>query len=243
MKLVLPALALLLAAPGAGAQEPAFGFVDASLDAFPPPANAWADLIGGEVALGDDGTLRATIRVAFLPEPHPGIGYGVLFSDGTRDWYMALVTAPDVIYYFGHWVDGPDSSSEATGSYTIGPDGSVTIEMPVAALGNATELSQLRGLVADVKPLLLDEGMGVIAVDEAEGTGTLALPRDEPEPVEQTMASPPERADGPMESASVPDATAAEVQPAPAQTRDVPAPGIALVLLAAALALPRRWRA
>lgn len=227
---------LLLALPAlAGAETTErISFEDAALDAMPPAANAWADVTSGSLALEGE-KLVATLGLTALPEMHAGAAYGVIFHDGTRDWYMVAVSVPTLTYLYGGWASdeqGPAGSSEGSGSYTTGLGATVRIEMPVAELGNATAVSKPRALTADVKTGALPTGgMVIVYFDEAVGEGELALPRA---PALDAPAAEPEET-------AVPAANAADDAPA---TAAVPAAGAAALIAATlvALALARRWR-
>lgn len=225
ISLLALSIAAVWATAVASAQEPAsLDFEDAALDAMPPVASAWADLVAGDVVLADD-TLVATLHLTLLPEMQPGVAYAFMFHDGKHDWYMAAVTVPTLTFYYGGWADGPESAIETRGSYTAGPDGTVTIEMPLAALGNATALTGPRGGAYDIKPDATPIG-GMLVLDEAAGEGELPLPAPEaPAEAEPTPAA--------VEEAAAP---AAEEEPRAAT------PGFAPLLALAALALAARSR-
>ncbi|HVM44859.1 MAG TPA: hypothetical protein VM582_02895 [Candidatus Thermoplasmatota archaeon] len=226
----------------ASAQAVPFGFDDDALDAMPPTANAYADLVGGRMELLDGERLRATLDIAVLQAVQPGLAYGFLFSDGARDWYVVMVNAPSPIYFYGLW-DGeaPETVEEAQGSYTLGAPGEVVVEMPLAALGDAAALTHPRGITADGTPefLPLPVGLGILVLDAAEGEGTLPLPRRD-EDGSATAPGEPAR-DEAAAPASSDDAAAPSARPAAEEPRaSVPGPGALAALAALALAARRR---
>lgn len=234
LSVFLSAVLLALVVGKASAQGEPFGFTDASLDAFPPPTNAWADLVEGRAEVVDASTLRATIVVHVLPEMQPAMAYAFLFTAGTRDWYAVATMDPAMAYYYGPWGDGePEESSDTVGSYTTGPDSIITIDVPISALGNVTSISHPRGLAVDFKSVFLPVSAGVLVLDEAEGTGTLALPARDGEAEVTTTAS-----------GATEDAAPAAVADAPAteSSRETPMWGAAALVALAAVALlaPRR---
>lgn len=238
-------LLIMLLLPIAAAQEAAFGFTDASLDAFPPVMNAYADLTTGALEKVDESTLRATIALTALPETQPGLGIGFLFMAEDIEWYVALVHAEALVYYYGRWENGgPASNSDTSGSYTTGPGAIVTIDFPLAAIPNVTEIDAPRGLVGDFKALLLptsDGSTGMILFDEAVGEGTLVV-RDQPPEPEGSPAPTPAGEVG-AASTQEEDPTMPTTVSPQASTKDTPFLGAsALLALALALALALRRR-
>lgn len=237
--LVSVGVLVLAMSAGARAQEASLAFEDASLDAFPPPANGWADVVAGELVIADEGTFRASITLTLLPEMQPGIAYGFLFSDGERDWYAAAVTIPTLTYFFGLWGDGaPAGSRETVGTVTLGPQGVVTIDVPLRALGNATVLSHPRGGTMDIKsgafPLPLP--IPYVWLDEAEGAGELVLPREPDPSAREPDPNAPEPELGSAAPAEEGVARAAEA-PSAAQDDSLTVPGPGLLWFGAAVAL------
>lgn len=215
MRTACISLLLLSLATIASAEGDALTFDDASLDAMPPPASAWADIVGASLALADDETLVATITLTALPEFQPGVAYVFIFSAGDREWYLAAFTAPTLMYAYGPWTsdeEGPGDFHEATGSYTTGPGGTITVEMPVSALGGAPVASAPRALSADIKTGILPVGEGpmLIPIDAAEGAGELVLPSTapasaEPASVESAGAVAKPSAEAPSSERAEPD--------------------------------------
>lgn len=233
-------VALLLLAPLAAAAEEA-RLEDASLDAFPPIANAWGDITAGWMELANDTTLRLNVQMALLPEVQQGVGYMFLFSDGTRDWFAALVTPGTLRYLVGPWVDdeeGPWGGDDTTGAYTTGAGGVVSIDLPISKLSrNVTTLSHPRAYSVDIKPDAIPNGF-LLFTDSAEGDATLTI-RDAPDPA----ASPAANATSVRAGEGVNDdlAPAAVATPDNAGSRETPAPLPLLGLVGAAL-LTARFR-
>lgn len=214
MRTACISLLLLSLATIASAEGNALTFDDASLDAMPPPASAWADIVGASLTLADDETLVATVSLTALPEFQPGVAYVFVFSAGDREWYLAAFTAPTLMYAHGPWTSdeaGPGDFHEATGSYTTGPGATVTIEMPVSALDGAPVASAPRALSADIKTGILPVGDSpmLIPIDVAEGAGELALPAAAPapsaEPVSAAGAGAEPNAEAPPSASAAPE--------------------------------------
>ena len=234
--LCISLLAVALLAPTAIAQQNAIAFADASLDAMPPPMNAYADLESATLERVDDATLRATIVIAALPEVQPGLGYGLMFTANGTEWYVALVNAEALVYYYGEWVDGyPATSFDTSGSYTTGLHATIAVDFPLAAIPNATEVTAPRAMVADFKALLVSDDAPIIIHDEATGEGALVVREPAPAPGPEAGAGEVEAASAPEDEATAP--TTLSPQPARA---DTPLPlGIALVAVALALVRKR----
>lgn len=243
MRRMLLLLGILLA-PFAKAEGSTLEFSDAQLDAL-APAEAWADLTSVKLEIVDPETLRGTIALTMLPEPHAGVVYGVTFHAGERDWYAALAMVPDLVYFYGHWDGGPVDSKETSGSFTTGPGGAVIVDFPLAALGNATELSKPYAASVDAKGGALPFGeLPFVYLDEATGEGTLALPAREPAPAPSAEpGASPGSVDGVAPAAVPQDAQAPADAPSESPKRAVPGPGAGLalfVLVALGLAVRRR---
>lgn len=191
---------------------------------------AWGDLVAGELHVADDTTLLAMIELALLPEMQPGVAYIFLFAADDRDWYAGAVTVPTLEFVHGPWGSeetGPDDIYEATGSYTSGVRGSITIEIPRGKLGDVSVLSQPRGLVADIKADALPVVPGgIVILDRAEGEGEIRFARNE------SAASTAPAAE-PTEEDVAPAAAADPGSPAPPSKASVPATGAASASLGA----------
>lgn len=243
--IVTISLLLLPLAASAGAQEATtFGFDDATLDAMPPPASTYADLVGGSLAI-EGSTVRATLELAALPEMQPGVAYVFTFSNGTQEFWAGIATAPEIGYYYGEWIstdDGPDSAHETTGTYSMGAPGVISIEFPLAFLDGSTRLSSPGGATADIKGGAPPVGVlpQFIVFDTAQGEGDLELPpQDDPPSAAATNATPAEEvapASGPSSGAPAPSQA-----PAEGDAR-VPGPGafVSIVALIAAISVRGR---
>ncbi|HET6403319.1 MAG TPA: hypothetical protein VFH78_01625 [Candidatus Thermoplasmatota archaeon] len=229
--ILISLLLLLSTAAPARAEAAAFGFEDAPFDAKAP---GYADIVAGSLVVEGE-RVRATVELMMLPGMTPGSAYGFLFHDGEKDWYAAAVAVPDVRFFYGEWETDelrPRDTFETTGTVSPGFGGSVTIEFPLRALGNATTLSAPRGLSGDLKGEFVPVPVVPVflVLDEARGEGELAL-RD---PAQEPVAA----ASEPAPAAAAPAATAEE----PSE-RAVPAAGAAAALAALALALAAARRA
>lgn len=219
MKAIVLSLLLLSLATAARAQEATIGFEDGALDATLPPANAWADLVGGQVKIVDEKTLELTIELAALPEIQPGMAYLFTFSDGTRDWFAGAITAPTLQYLVGTWKseeEGPGETSDTTGTYATGVPGSITMKFPIALLGNATSIMGPGALTGDIKTGAVPFGPfpQVVGLDRAQGAGELALPTHE--------RPSPGAGQEPVTTGSAPDSRAAATDAASAPASSSP---------------------
>lgn len=234
----LLALALVAAASLAGAEDPGMLTIeDASLDPMPPAASAYADIVSARLQLVDE-TLVAAIDLALLPEVQPGIAYVFVFSAGPRAYYVALASAPEAFFTYGTWEDqGPGTMLDGKGSYTTGPGATITMEMPLSAVGNATVLTSPLAYTVDIKGSVLPVGLPIafLVLDDAAGEGEIVVRAPSAEPATggtSTSAAVEESVEAAPAGAATTD---------PAQDKTVPAPPALLVIAALGLvALARR---
>lgn len=241
----LLALALLGAASVASAEDPGMLTIeDASLDPMPPAASAYADIVAGRLELVEGDTLRATIELAALPEVQPGIAYVFVFGAGSEDHYAALASAPEAMFVHGRWEgEGPGTMLDAEGSYSTGPGATITVDMPLSALPDATVLTAPHAYTVDIKGGVLPVGelpIAFLVLDEAAGEGELVV-REPP-----SSGGEPSAAAGGASAAAVAESAEAAPEGAatlaePAEDNAVPAAPILLVIAALGLvALARR---
>lgn len=238
--LALLAALLALPAPALAGTPDDPEIVDDALDAG--AGNAHADIDTAWVEQPAPDFVRLTLRLTMLPEATVGTAYGIVFDANGRTFVAGLAAIPEpkfVIANYDRGTKGASGLEIISGSYTTGAGATIMTDVPLEILPeNTTALTGLAAITLDIKSDFA--GLGVILeLDAAEGSRDFALATATPteeadqEPVAPASAAPePEGASPAADPAAAPDAP-----------RDVPAPGIVVLLVAlgaGALGRPRR---